>query len=505
MRRLVVCCDGTWNTSDQKQDGVPTPTNVRRLHNCVALRDAEGIEQIPYYHPGIGTEGRWLARKLGGATGAGLDRNILSAYKWLATTYHPEDRIFLFGFSRGAYTVRCLADLICSCGLPILDNLPDERKWKIAEEVFLRKYRHRKAEAQTAILDGFHSPNIYFLGVWDTVGALGIPNEFAILNFLNILKRRRFHNTALSERVEHARHAVALDERRGSYSPTLWTNIDHRPTVKQVWFPGAHCDVGGGYLEKGLSDGALKWMLDEAADLGLALLPDMREQIHPNFQDVLHESCTGVFRHLEIQPRSIPSIDCASPSSMVHPSIYKRQIHPPIAQASYHSFRMLKPDETTEPIPIYAAQRWNETCLYLEAGSSYELSATGQWLDRKVKCGPVGTGDGTVQFGKLAHVAGSLWGYVERAYHKATHNRDADFVFTKREESMPWFCLVGVIANAGNPEENGTPARHQTFFVGNKCTITPLKSGFLYCFANDAWISYDNNKGSVSLTVHKCP
>lgn len=505
MRRLVVCCDGTWNTPDQKQAGVPIPTNVFRLHNCIAPRDADGVEQIPYYHPGIGTEGRLLARMLGGATGSGLDRNILSAYTWLATKYQPEDRIFLFGFSRGAYTVRCLAGLICSCGLPILNGLSEDLKWKTAANAFRQGYRLRKPAAETAITDSHRFPGVYFLGVWDTVGALGIPNEFAILSFLNVLKRRRFHNAALSERVEHARHAVAIDEQRGSFSPTLWTNIDNRPTVKQVWFPGAHCDVGGGYLEKGLSDGALKWMMDEAMDLGLAFLTDLREQIQPNFQDVLHESSTGIFRHLEIQPRSIPLLDDTNPSAIVHSSTYKRQAHPPIAQAAYHSCHILKSDETSKPISIFAVQRWNQTDLYLEAGFSYELFASGQWLDRNAKCGPAGMEDGTMQIGKLAHLAGSLMGYIERAYHKVTRNRDADFVFSKREESMPWFCLVGVIANAGNPDENGTPAQHQTFFVGNKCKVTPTKSGYLYCFANDAWTSYGNNKGSVSLTVHRCP
>lgn len=110
MRNLMVCCDGTWNTAEQRHGGVPVPTNVVRLYNAVADKN-EGVEQLKYYHPGVGTEPGFWDRAMGGATGKGLDDNIKSAYHWLCRHYRPQDRIYLFGFSRGAYTGRSLGEL----------------------------------------------------------------------------------------------------------------------------------------------------------------------------------------------------------------------------------------------------------------------------------------------------------------------------------------------------------------------------------------------------------
>lgn len=119
MRRLIVCCDGTWNTPDQEHDGVPTPTNVVRFQNAFAEegeKDGQKVPQLRYYHPGVGTEGSWWEKALGGGVGVGLSKNIMSAYKWLSSEYQAGDDICLFGFSRGAYTVRSLSGMICSCG-----------------------------------------------------------------------------------------------------------------------------------------------------------------------------------------------------------------------------------------------------------------------------------------------------------------------------------------------------------------------------------------------------
>ena len=111
--------------------------------------------------------------------------------------------------------------------------------------------------------------------MWDTVGALGIPNNLAILNLLDNIKRYAFHDTELGCNVIHARHAVAIDEKRASFSPTLWSNVQKRKRVKQIWFPGVHSNVGGGYIDTGLSDIALKWMIDEAVEAGLNVREDM--------------------------------------------------------------------------------------------------------------------------------------------------------------------------------------------------------------------------------------
>jgi hypothetical protein len=298
----------------------------------------------------------------------------------------------------------------------------------------------------------------------------------------------------LSPSVQTARHAVALDEMRASFQPTLWT--DAGPDTGQVWFPGVHCDVGGGYRESGLSDGALAWMIEEARQCGLAFNRSMLEQIKPDHLDVLHDSCSGAFSLLATQPRSAPRHD----SPDIHPSAVQRAQNPPIHQCPYRSVRLLE-RPTPLRLQIFALQRWNATGVWLEAGKEYEFIASGEWMDSSIKCGPAGTSDGHFQFAELAQAAGSLLGQAEEWFKKLAGNKTADFRFTKRHEDMPWFSLVGAIANGGGVDENGHLEPHESFLIGNRCTHTPRKSGYLYAYANDAWNAYGNNRGRVELTI----
>ena len=291
MTNIIVCCDGTWNTLDERDGGVPCPTNVVKIYNAVADQDAQGNTQKKYYHSGVGTEGNILGRVLGGAVGDGLDKNIKSAYKWLGQHYRPGDSIYIFGFSRGAYTARYVAGMICSYGLADLSSakLSDDEIWKRVDLVF-EADRNNANPNMLAKIDFFNtrpgtSPAettpIHFLGVWDTVGALGIPSDMALLKLLDSLKPHQFQDTKLSEKVLHARHAMAMDEMRQSFTPTFWTGIDQHPDVKQIWFAGVHSDVGGGYVQTGLSDIPLKWMIDEAEGQGLNFRPAIRNQLAP--------------------------------------------------------------------------------------------------------------------------------------------------------------------------------------------------------------------------------
>lgn len=513
MKRLIVCCDGTWNTPDQEQAGVPIPTNVVRIYNALKKVGDNGIEQRKYYHPGVGSEGNWWEKLAGGSGGVGLDKNILSAYKWLGDNYETGDNIFLFGFSRGAYTVRSLAGMISACGLLNLVGLKQKNAWQRVETALKDCYRLSPKSRSTDWSKNwkFHSGDnddgrvrIFFLGVWDTVGALGIPDNLALLNLFDPDRKHSFHDTRLTEKVIHAYHAVALDEWRASFTPTLWSGVENRETVHQVWFPGCHSDVGGGYLETGLSDGALKWMIDSASDIeaGLEFRDDMVEQIQPDYQDVLHDSLKGFFSMLPTQPRPIPLLQKAENRTDLHDSVSNRLRHPPIAQASYHSTELIKTGELIKR-SIYAMEPWNETGIYLQKGVEYEFEAEGEWLDRKIKCGPGGTSDGKFQVAEIAHLAGTLWGRIESAFKWSSKNANADFKGTKRYEKAPWFCLMGAIANSGNPDEDGTPAAAEIIKIGTGCKYTPLKPGYLYCFANDAWGFYDNNRGSVLLTIRK--
>lgn len=152
---------------------------------------------------------------------------------------------------------------------------------------------------------------------------------------------------------------------------------------------------------------------------------------------------------------------------------------------------------------MFARQRWNASGIFLEDDAEYELTASGEWVDRTLKCGPDGMDDGKFQVGELVHVALSAFGKLETLYKKVTGNTHADFWATKREEAMPWFALVGVVANGLGVDQNKQLIPHKTFKIGAKCTLRLGKgeAGYLYCFANDAWAAYGNNKGSVSLDV----
>lgn len=506
MRHLLVCADGTWNTPDQQEDGVPTPTNVVRFYNAAADADADGNPQLKYYHPGIGSSGGWWDRVAGGGTGIGLSRNVMSGYRWLAGTYQRGDRIYLLGFSRGAYTVRSLAGMVCACGLLDLSGLTDNQLWQRVQRAHNQGYRGGKPREEWAQGFAFHgtgnppSVRVFFVGVWDTVGALGIPNDMAILNLLDRPEKYSFHDTGLNRKVLNARHAVALDEWRASFAPTLWTTGSGRQTVKQVWFPGAHSDVGGGYPEIGLSDGALKWMIDEVRELGVAFHPGVAAQVSPDARGVLHDSRTGVFKHLRTRPRSAPRLDPAN-QDHVHASVLDRQGNPPIAQGAYRATRTLDVGES-HTVSVYARDPWNDTTLYLEKGATYRLEASGQWLDHKVKAGPGGTKDDKFHFGELAHAVGSVIGSMEGLFKKLSGNEEADLRGSRREESMDWFALVGQVANGTVTGADDLDAGHELVPIGEGLeAFQPRTSGYLYCFANDAWHFYGNNSGSVTLTV----
>jgi len=515
MRNLVVCCDGTWNTAEQRHDGVPVPTNVIRLYN--ALADAnEGVAQLKYYHPGVGTEPGFWDRVLGGATGGGLDRNIMSAYHWLCRQYVAQDRIYLFGFSRGAYTARSLAGFMSLVGLLDVSDLSPKDTWARIERAFQRGYRERRetrADWKNAkwafhtLDDGSEEIPVEMVGVWDTVGALGIPNDLGILNLLDATDEHMFHDTSLGRLTLHARHAVALDEIRASFQPTLWTN-PHDRDLKQVWFPGVHCDVGGGYRETGLSDIALKWMIDEAKALDLGFRKEMVRQIRPDARDVLHDSWTDVFRLLPNMPRSVPRLDPTgkTPPADVHRSVTDRRKTPPISHAPYRTTVALGRKGASHQMTVYAIRPWNDSGLYLEAGKTYRFAAEGEWLDREIACGPEGTNDGKFQPAEVAHVIGSAVTSLQSVFRKLTGNEEAAFKLAKRHDQLqgrrvPWFCLVGAIANGGGADANGNPGPHESFVIGTGCDYTPAESGYFHAYANDAWNFYENNRGSVSLTI----
>jgi len=265
MKRLIVCCDGTWATLAE-----PAPTNVFKIAQIVNPVAHDGTPQLIYYQPGLGTEHDEFDRITGGFFGWGMDTAIQESYRFLCFNYEPGDEIYLFGFSRGAYTARSLAGFLYCSGLL---QRPYIRKVPYAYEL----YRDRTIPPSHPTATAFRSQYgenvpIKLLACWDTVGELGVPKLIPwISDWVNA--KYQFHDTKLNRQIENAVHAVAIDERRKVFDVTpMEISEGATTTLTQVWFPGTHGCVGGGKLEStGLSDATLQWMIDAIDKLGLGL------------------------------------------------------------------------------------------------------------------------------------------------------------------------------------------------------------------------------------------
>ena len=534
-KTLVVCCDGTWNDMADRDGGVPVPTNVAKIYNLVAPTDCEGRIQNTFYHTGVGTVGGPLRRRIDGAFGHGLKQTIKSAYKWLAVNYRPGDRLFLFGFSRGAYTVRSLAGMIASNDLPNFidpgDPVTEEQIWKQVEDKFslFQQFGQTPIDEELPAGEDRRVAQIDFLGVWDTVGAMGIPEEFKWLRSAFSLTDYSFHDTKLSKLVKVARHALAMDERRHSFAPTLWTGLDETHDVQQLWFPGVHSDVGGGYRETGLADCALLWMIEEAKKAGLTFRTIPQANVRNDPHGVLHESWDGTFRKLRSIPRATPAFGTGDdPKTVFHCSAINRHRQPAISENAYWPSIALDVG-SHHTIDIFARQHWNSTHIRLEKGHRYRLTASGEWRDRRNACGPGGLDTRELRLSNLPYWIAASYAFMAQetwfgfcAFANVVHKlrrrifwfgssktpriseKDESFHViiqgVRRNRDYPWCSLVGAIVHGPVSGRNET---HTEFLIGEGLEYTAPESGLLYCYANDLWSRYDNNTGSVTLTVER--
>ncbi len=318
-KRLIVCMDGTWNSPEKRH-----VTNVVRTARAIRPVDSQGVPQLVFYDWGVGSERGTKLR--GGALGAGLDKNIQDAYRFIVHNYSRGDQIYLFGFSRGAYSARSTAGLIRNAG--ILKKLHAQRIPQ-AYKLYRNRLKPDAWQAKDFRRRYSRDVQITFVGVWDTVGALGIPSR--ILKAITRNRRYKFHDTKLSGIIKHACHAVAINEKRVDFKPTLWEGpAKSGQTVDQVWFAGVHGDVGGGYPRKGLSDLTLAWMWERAAHAepggrGLAIDPAYRRAyVKPDGQAKLNRSWKGMYwvkgRHHREIGKFWPEME------QIHPSVRKRYL-----------------------------------------------------------------------------------------------------------------------------------------------------------------------------------
>ncbi|KAI9810072.1 MAG: hypothetical protein M1827_006683 [Pycnora praestabilis] len=289
---MIIACDGTWMDSDNGyvkgsiltgsvNGKLQVPSNVTRICRAINPESNDGTPQIVYYQAGVGTGPSAWDKLIGGGTGMGLSENIREAYAFLAANYNPGDEIFLIGFSRGAFTARSIAGLIGSIGLLTRNGMEDFYEiFKDYENNQNPKYEPEfpdipypnktnvmdpeyAAELQKRSLSRLNIP-IKAVGVWETVGSLGIPSIGWLekMGMPASTKEYSFYNTNIDNHIENAFQALALDERRGPFSPAVWEKPDGCTTnLKQVWFPGVHSNIGGGYADTEMANITLAWMM----------------------------------------------------------------------------------------------------------------------------------------------------------------------------------------------------------------------------------------------------
>ena len=301
-KNIVICCDGTGNEYGRKN------TNVVKLFNIIVKHH---LQQIAFYDPGVGTfssaavfskTAKFISKSMGLAFAYGITKNIEDAYEYLMDKYHEGDRVFLFGFSRGAFTVRALAGMLKKCGLL-------QKGSNNLIPYATRMYRKGKEEVARGFKETFSREcKPHFVGVWDTVKSIGL------------FKPRRFPNAKLNEDVKFGFHAVSVDEKRSKFRPNLWDEpACPGQSITQVWFPGVHCDIGGSYREHGLADIALKWMIDRAAECGLVIDQEKYKKIKPDPADKIHNSLFPIWWILGWKLRKIKK------SYLIHISAYRRK------------------------------------------------------------------------------------------------------------------------------------------------------------------------------------
>ena len=332
-KTIVLCSDGTGN-SDIKGRG----TNVFKLYEAIDIQghkcNLDLPQQLAFYDDGVGTSDNPIKKLLGEAFGWGFSSNVQQLYIQLVRAYQSsDDRLFLFGFSRGAYTVRALSGMIQALG--ILDSsqflnkaaldTAVERCWQV---FYGHAFNHKALNIECLEdLVFFTAIEIDFIGVWDTVGAVGTPFEELTL-VLNRLYPSRFVSLQPG-RVIRACQALSIDDERMTFRPELWDEAGANPgQIEQVWFAGVHSNVGGGYPKQGMSLVALDWMMEQAEQFGLRFIEAARTYVstEQDVQGELYNPRTGLGIYYRWQPRDIQAL-CQARNihqAKIHVSVYER-------------------------------------------------------------------------------------------------------------------------------------------------------------------------------------
>lgn len=316
-KRIVICADGTWSRPeiDIHKD---KPTNTLKIARAIKPYGDDQHPQQVFYDWGVGS---YTDPILGGAIGQGMHKNIMDNYRYIVQNYSPGDELFLFGFSRGAYTVRSLSGLINNCGII---KRPYAQRIQQAFDHYknITSPFSPQGEESIRFREQFShaSREIQFIGVWDTIGSMGIP-----MSFLGLFDDSdEFYNTKIGGNVVYARHALAIDEHRSDYKPTIWKPLGST-NLKQVWFAGSHSDIGGTYVADCdtdlLSDISLTWMIKQAQHAGLTIEQHLSDNARPHPLAPIHDSRRRFYRMKKKYHRPIVNDEA---HTLIHKTVKER-------------------------------------------------------------------------------------------------------------------------------------------------------------------------------------
>ena len=383
MKHIILSSDGTGNSGGKKYN-----TNVWNLHTAIDRNDYEkgdsNIQQVTFYDDGVGTDQlKWL-KLFGGAFGLGLAINVKELYTFLVYNYEEGDKIYLFGFSRGGFTIRLLADIICNIGILKLDHhhYIDAEKIECAVNGIYRRLRKEQFRFQwfdssclrnilrnliefcikkcicihddlghydiqtTTVLKqtpacySHTKARIEFMGIWDTVEAYAVPSRYWGSVIDKYIYRFQRSTSALDCRIKKICHVLSIDDERQVFHPVLWNentrnqpchHCNHTSNIEQVWFSGVHANVGGGYPKQGLAWTSLSWMMEKAKQSGLRFAKEDHEQYIENcdYNDHLYDSRAGLASYYGYEPRNIDQISQAHQcdDTLIHISTFQRILY----------------------------------------------------------------------------------------------------------------------------------------------------------------------------------
>lgn len=409
-KNIVICADGTGNKGGSGSD-----TNVFKLYNAIKGKP-DGREQVTFYDNGVGTSAHVVYRALGGALGLGFKHNVRDLYEFVGRHYEIGDDIYGFGFSRGAATMRACVGMIKHCGLvrKIVHTGDEKQKRTILDETEFQRqidaamafYAKRKGNVSLAGLwhlisppdlkyDGYNDIKIEFLGLWDTVAALGFPQLGLFDDLVNFIRRHKFYDYEPKGIVNHLFHAVAIDDERRTFWPLIWDEhkFGEDQHVEQVWFSGMHSNVGGGYPRSGLSNVTLDWMIARLqghenthsdSDRGLVInankIAEVGDGVNPYGK--MYDSRDGFALMYRYQPRIIKDLcegqlrnrtqDKISGKVKIHSAVFDRM---ELRTAGYGPGHL--PD-SFEVVNSRVKEEGAEAQLYSDVVSSWDLGNLGE-------------------------------------------------------------------------------------------------------------------------------